>query len=136
MTESNLNAPPALITGDSETVTEFRKIENLHVFLWLFKDMCWCFDFKLIGMIMVAPTILAALIITWIQRKQPVELVHNIAVSLWICANTTWMTGEFYFNDQTRPIALCFFVSGIVILTIFYARVWISKTMKNRLISR
>lgn len=106
-------------------VERYRRFENLHIYLWLFKDMCWCFDLKTLGMIMIVPTIIGAVTITWLLRRHVVELVHNLAVCLWILANGTWMFGEFYLNDTTRPWALVFFVAGISLLTIFYlAQMW------------
>jgi hypothetical protein len=49
------------------------------------------------------------------------DCVHNAAVCFWICANITWMTGEFFFNDQTRGIARWFFYSGMALLVTYYA---------------
>jgi hypothetical protein len=42
-----------------------------------------------------------------------------IAVALWICANTTWMIGEFYYKDMTRGYAKVFFFAGMVGITSF-----------------
>jgi hypothetical protein len=102
------------------TSGHFRFIENLHIFLWLVKDMCWCSDFQYLGMAMVYPTIVVAIAITWLQRRVLSDLVHNLAVCCWICANITWMVGEFYYDDTTRPISIVFFVTGLSILIIFY----------------
>ena len=99
---------------------DFRKIENLHILLWLLKDICWAADLKWMGTIMILPTISVAFWLTWKMRKSYSELMHNLAVILWILANSAWMTGEFFFDDGTRPLALIFFASGIFLLLIFY----------------
>lgn len=97
-----------------------KEIENAHVFLWLLKDMSWCSLWRPLGMIVSIPTVLMAAYIWWITRKQPGDGVHNFAVLLWLCANVTWMTGEFYYADTTRPIAQVFFKTGMLVLVIHY----------------
>ena len=104
-----------------------RKIENLHVALWLLKDISWCSEWRIFGLIMVVPTLAVALKICWDTRRHFADFVHNIAVALWICANTTWMIGEFYYNDGTRPLSKVFFFAGMALLTVFYLWEWTRK---------
>ena len=104
-----------------------RKYENFHIFLWLLKDMCWVQSFKLGGVIMIGPTILAAIHITWLSRKSQVDLLHNLAITSWITANSIWMVGEFYFNDTTRPFATIFFVLGLLPVAYYYGYVVLIK---------
>lgn len=101
---------------------DFRKIENLHILLWLLKDICWVADLKWMGTFMILPTISVAIWLTWKMRKSYSELMHNLAVIAWILANSAWMIGEFFFDDGTRPIALIFFGLGLVLLFVFYGR--------------
>jgi hypothetical protein len=112
-------------------MNDTRRIENLHVALWLLKDVSWVSDWKLLGLFMVLPTLGVALKICWDTREQLADLVHNIAVTLWICANTTWMIGEFYYQDMTRPLAKVFFISGMGLLTIYYLWTWTTPNSKN-----
>ncbi len=91
-----------------------RKFENMHIVLWLLKDICWITDFKVGGMLMIAPTLGLALYLTWRLRTNRTEFLSNTAVCAWICANAIWMTGEFFFNDKLRPLAISFFVIGFV----------------------
>jgi len=95
-----------------------RANENFHIVLWLLKDICWVMDLKLMGLIMVVPTLAMALFIAWRSRHEVGELLHCIAVVLWIMANSTWMIGEFFSADGTRPLAIVFFAAGI--LTVFW----------------
>ncbi len=97
-----------------------REYENLHILLWLLKDICWVMFWKTGGMIMIIPTFLMAVYIAYRSRKKIHDLFHNIAVCLWICANGTWMTGEFFFNDDLRNYAGAFFLLGLCVLSFYY----------------
>jgi hypothetical protein len=126
---SGLNNNTANVTMRASGILErqmndTRKIENLHVALWLMKDVSWVSDWKILGLVMVLPTLLVALKICWDTRAHMADLAHNIAVCLWICANTTWMIGEFYYEDMTRPLAKGFFFAGIALLLAYYAWAW------------
>ncbi|MCS6935560.1 MAG: hypothetical protein NZM35_10495 [Chitinophagales bacterium] len=97
-----------------------REFENLHIVLWLLKDFCWVSEFKIAGMIMVLPTVGVGIYITWLSRFTRSDFYHNLAVCCWIIANCVWMTGEFFFNDGTRPLAKVFFISGLVLVSLYY----------------
>lgn len=97
----------------------YRWIENAHIFLWLIKDLCWALEFKPGGVFMVIPTVTVAFYITWKSRKVRSELFHNIAVCLWILANSTWMIGEFN-GYEARPIAAVLFSLGLSIILVYY----------------
>lgn len=101
-----------------------RKKENLHIYLWLFKDFAWLADFHYIALIAAIPTLILAFLLLWESRKDLTDLIHNISVALWICANVIWMVGEFYFDDGTRKIAAPFFILGLLFLTVFYIIKW------------
>lgn len=101
-----------------------RAYENLHIALWLFKDICWVSMWRLGGMIMIVPTFLVAVHITWKARKNIHDLFHNIAIVSWICANGIWMAGEFYCDDCTRPYAIAFFSVGISVVTYYYVMIF------------
>jgi len=97
-----------------------RKVENLHVFFWLVKDICWVTDLKIPGLIMIFPTISIAYWVAVRTRKQPSEFAHNLAVAMWITANSIWMIGEFYFEDGSRSLARVFFAAGLLSLLVYY----------------
>lgn len=98
-----------------------REYENLHIALWLLKDTCWVMTWRTVGMFMIIPTLTVAIHLAWRSRKNVGDLFHNIAVCLWITANATWMTGEFFYFDNLRHYAMIFFTAGIIIVTIYYA---------------
>jgi len=83
-------------------LTDSRKLENLqnlHVALWLLKDCAWCQLWTKTGIVMAAPTLLLSFCIALgtAENRLP-DLIHNLAVCLWITANITWMTGEFFYS--------------------------------------
>jgi hypothetical protein len=97
-----------------------RLLENGHVAIWLVKDFCWCSGFKELGIAMAGPTIMLAAYLVYRARNCSRDMIHNLAVLFWLCANTTWMAGEFWFNDGSRPQAKVFFIAGLAVLLIFY----------------
>lgn len=104
-------------------LSPLRTQENLHVILWLVKDLSWLMEYKVLGLVMVFPTIAVAGIIAWQSRNERRELFHAIAVTLWICANSTWMIEDFFFNEQGHVIAQSLFLSGLAVLGVYYLAV-------------
>ncbi len=106
----------------------YRKMENLHIVFWLFKDISWCLIWKPLGIIMIIPTFIISLVIAWRTRQFVSELCHNIAISVWIAANSYWMISEFLGFDEKivtgdityKHLALIPFLSGVVILGYYY----------------
>ena len=106
---------------------KYRRIENLHILLWLLKDACWALNLKYPGMLMIIPTLFVAMLITYQTRKIASEFIHNLAVDFWILANCTWMTGEFFQLEENlvgpyglRQLSLIPFSIGLVILGYYY----------------
>ncbi len=106
---------------------KFRNVENLHILLWLIKDACWALNLKLPALIMIIPTMLVALLITFQTRKITGELLHNLAINFWITANCTWMIGEFFGWDVNligsyglRQFSVLPFGIGLSILGYYY----------------
>ncbi len=107
---------------------KYRKMENLHIVFWLFKDVAWCMVWRPLGIAMIIPTLLIAIIISWRTRQYMSELCHNLAVTVWISANSYWMISEFLhfdaiplFGDFTyKQLALIPFTIGILILAFYY----------------
>ena len=106
----------------------FRRMENLHIFFWLFKDISWCLFWKPLGIAMIFPTLIAAIVISWRTREVKSELAHNLAVILWIVANSYWMIAEFFAFDEAKvwhnitgkDLAVVPFALGISILVYYY----------------
>lgn len=110
----------------------FRKIENLHIVFWLIKDLSWAMLWKPLGLIMIVPTIVAALVITWQTRHIKSELLHNLAVIFWISANGFWMLTEFFSTDDSlRFYTIIPFTIGLLIILYYY--VWVIPNERKKL---
>ncbi len=110
-----------------------RKTENFHILLWLIKDLCWVSGTKMMGMIMIVPTIGLAFYITYLNRSEKSELAHNLAVCCWIIANSIWMIGEFYFDDSTRNYSIFFFLLGLAMMVKYYGKAVLKLLSKRKI---
>ena len=106
----------------------YRRLENLHIVFWLFKDISWCMIWKVLGIAMVVPTLAVAIYIAYRTRQIKSELAHNLAVAFWISANSYWMISEFFGFDEVhiwngyegKHLAMIPFVIGVIILAWYY----------------
>ena len=98
---------------------KIRKFESMHIVFWLIKDSCWMMEWKLIGVIMIIPTLFLALYLI-IKTRNHRDVFLNTAIFFWISANSYWMSMEFYFNSAHKDLAGIPFVLGFVFILIFY----------------
>jgi len=109
----------------------FRKMENLHIVFWLFKDISWCMIWKPLGIAMIFPTLIIAIVISVRTRQFMSEVCHNVAIVFWISANAYWMISEFFEFDTRhlwggytyKHLAIIPFAIGILLLVYYYI-VW------------
>ena len=107
---------------------KYRKMENLHIVFWLLKDIGWCLIWKPLGIVMIFPTLIISIVIAYRTRHMASELCHNLAITLWISANSYWMTSEFlhfdaeivYHNITYKHLALIPFILGVICLAFYY----------------
>ncbi|OMP76474.1 hypothetical protein BW716_24920 [[Flexibacter] sp. ATCC 35208] len=103
-------------------------MENLHIVFWLLKDISWCMAWPVLGIIMIFPTLIISIVIAWRTRQFMSELCHNLAITVWITANSYWMISEFMHFDTEilfgsityKHLALIPFFMGVVILAYYY----------------
>ena len=106
----------------------YRKMENMHILFWLFKDISWCLVWKPLGLLMIFPTLIIAIVISFRNRQSVSETCHNVAIVFWIMANSYWMVTEFFhFDDHIvmgtityRDLTVIPFAIGILILAYYY----------------
>ncbi len=106
----------------------YRKMENLHIVFWLFKDVAWCMVWKPLGILMIFPTLLISIVIAWRTRQYMSEWCHNLAITVWISANSYWMISEFLkfdtmklYGDFTfKHLAIIPFAIGLLVLGYYY----------------
>jgi hypothetical protein len=80
---------------------KYRRMENLHIVFWIFKDIGWCMGFTLLGITMI---------------------------TVWISANSFWMCTEFFGVDHisigygftVKHLAMIPFLIGMLILAYYY----------------
>ena len=109
----------------------YRKMENLHIVFWLFKDVAWCMGWRWLGISMIIPTLMISIVIAYRTRKYMSELMHNLAITVWISANSFWMISEFLQFDSEivtgeityKHLALIPIFIGILLLG-FYYLIW------------
>ena len=114
-------------------------MENLHILYLLFKDISWCMIWKPLGIAMIFPTMIIAIIISWRTRQYMSELCHNLAITVWITANSYWMISEFFHFDSNplfgeytfKHLSIIPFVLGILCLAFYYI-IW-KPTHRNEL---
>jgi hypothetical protein len=106
----------------------YRRMENLHIVFWLFKDLAWCMEWRLLGVVMIIPTLFIAGRIAWNTRYIAAEFCHNAAIFFWIIANSYWMCSEFFHFDKlmllngipNKYLAVIPFTFGIIVLGYYY----------------
>lgn len=77
---------------------------------------------------MIFPTLIISIIIAWRTRHMMAELTHNLAITLWILANSYWMTTEFIGIDSSivygsvtfKHMAIVPFLMGVGCLAYYY----------------
>ena len=120
-----------------EIPLRYRKMENMHIIFWLLKDISWCMIWKPLGIAMIFPTLIIAIIITIRTRQYVSELCHNVAIVVWITANSYWMVSEFFEFDEVpvygdityKYLSIIPFAIGILILAWYY--IFYKPTHKN-----
>ena len=113
---------------DYNIPNKYRKMENLHIVFWIFKDISWFLFWKPLGILMIIPTLFISIVILYNTRKMVSELCHNIAVTVWIMANSYWMVSEFLGFDEHiiygtiiyKHLALIPFLTGVLALAYYY----------------
>lgn len=104
-----------------------RHYENFHILLWLIKDSCWLMHWKVAGVIMIVPTLGVAIAIV-VRSFNDNEFWINLAICLWIIANTYWMCCEFFWDEELRYYAFYPFVLGLLCVGWFYFKVFSQRT--------
>ena len=78
-------------------------------------------DYKVLGTIMVFPTVLMALFLA-LKTHKTKEFFMNISVLCWISANSFWMCSEFYEWGKIKFWAILPFSLGMVFIVVFFVK--------------
>lgn len=105
-----------------------RVSENLHIILWLLKDMLWSMKCNM-AILLVAPAVAVSIRILYIYRDDNDAWYHNYAVCAWITANSVWMISDLLGKEEEfHPYVISLFAVGIITLLYYYL---VEKTIKN-----
>jgi hypothetical protein len=94
--------------------------ERLHIPLWIIKDMFWMLGYGELSLTFAVPTILLS--VALIVIKTGSERLMEMMMGCWLTANTLWMMHELFHTD-TKEFALCWFVTGILVIPIYLLKV-------------
>jgi hypothetical protein len=109
------------VNGQPDVTTQGSRFDNVHILLWLIKDTCWMLEWKVLGCLMIVPTIAVAI---YLAARSATEQVFwiNLAVCFWITANAYWMVCEFVGREEIKNYAGLPFAMGFICVAIFYRR--------------
>lgn len=100
---------------------KLRHWENIHIPLWLLKDTCWMMEWKILGTILIVPTISVAILLS-IRTHKSSDWLINLAILCWISANAFWMCCEFYLNNEYKSLASIPFIMGLTLVSVYYLK--------------
>lgn len=100
---------------------KIRRFENLHILLWLIKDTSWMLEWRVLGITMMFPTLVVAVLIL-LKTLKETEFYINLAIFFWICANSYWMCCEFFGHVEYKNYAAIPFALGLLSTGYFYYR--------------
>lgn len=111
-------------------------LDNLHIYFWITKDLCWVQSWLLPGLIIGALACLYALFLIFraaYWRRNIGEFWIKMSEFLWLFANYWWMIGELhddhygYFDDHEKSIvdrhtkeAGVVFICTLVWISLYY----------------
>lgn len=102
-----------------DLLDKLRKYESMHIVFWLMKDSCWMLELKVLGAIMIAPTLFLAFYLMF-KTLGTKDIYINTAILFWILANSFWMLMEFFNHNQYKNFAAIPFAIGFMFVGAFY----------------
>lgn len=109
-----------------DILNRIRHYEYLHIVFWLVKDSCWMLGLKVLGSIMIIPTIGLAILIVYHTRNTK-DVFINLAIMCWISANSFWMFVEFFNHLEFKFWASIPFAFGFIFVSVFYYKTMTKK---------
>lgn len=97
------------------------RFDNVHILLWLIKDTCWMLEWRIVGSLMILPTIAVAIYLAVRSAAEQVFWI-NLAICFWITANAYWMVCEFVQHEEIKNYAGIPFAMGLICVAVFYLR--------------
>ena len=86
----------------SQSYYMLRPVENVHIYVWIIKDLSWSQDWYYPTLIFGALALLwcGMLLLEAIRARSVYEVYMITGTTLWLAANYTWMAG----SEWLRPL--------------------------------
>lgn len=97
------------------------RFDNIHILLWLLKDTCWMLEWRILGTLMIIPTLGVAVAIA-VRTSRTRTFWINLAICFWITANAYWMVCEFVEREAYKDFAGIPFALGLLSVAVFYVK--------------
>lgn len=100
-----------------------RGCENVHIYLWICKDIGWTYGNKIIGMIFgtFALTWILVLVINHYMEKNYEDIYFILPTFLWLFGNYLWMSGDLLYNsDIYRFASSCIMMIGLLLIVFYF----------------
>lgn len=92
--------------------SSWKHYENVHILLWLGKDTAWNWDWKVMWIIFVIPTVLIGVDFihkSLFTQRLLIDHAHYCAQFIWVMSNLVWAYGEL-FLPEVRDGAISFWI--------------------------
>lgn len=94
---------------DKAPLITLAMVEGGYIILWISKDMFWSFGtgemnrqrdsiqaYEALAMAAGFAALCAYFVTAYIYRRHTLHFIDSLTIIFWICANYTWMCGEFF----------------------------------------
>lgn len=101
-----------------------RGCENVHIYLWICKDIGWTYGNKAVGMMFgtLALAWIIVLVINHWMEKNYEDIYFIVPTFLWLFGNYLWMSGDLLYNsDVYRFTASCIMMVGLLLIVFYFA---------------
>ena len=126
---TNMNIISTIINGftypfDSKIFFTIRGCENVHIYLWICKDLGWIFNCKEVGIFFGTCALLWIIILAYnyYKDKDYEEIYFLFPTFLWLFANYLWMLGNLiYGTDIFRFCSSCIMMVGLLSIIFYFS---------------
>lgn len=94
--------------------------ESAPIVLNLIKDSGWCYAWGAVSVITIIPVLTFQVYEVWKSRKEGAhKVMQNIAATVALMANGTWMVGDLYFHDGFHSYSRWLFSVGLIFVVLY-----------------
>lgn len=101
-----------------------RGADNFHIYLWIAKDLAWTQNAYVPGMLFGISAIAWCGVLAYhaLAMRSFNEMYMLVALTMWLCANFVWMSGEVFRGDDdvVVPQSAAIMQAAISMLLLYY----------------